>query len=286
MKKVLGIFLIGCSLLIASVNWPSNLHHVFIYALILIGISIPIYLAGHLLRTSKKEFVSKWLRWLIAYLAIVIITPVLFITMNHYEELKFKTFSNEQFILFGSSAGGNLDGLSLMFVLVLIIMIFYRIFNEDIRRKWILTLMIVITFIAYGTYQYTMWTDYRGIHEDKGLVMNKWNGTGESIPWEEVTQITIEPYIHYARLSNTSDETHISWLMNFHSNTNKPVSYRFSNLFDRDLEIGNQVKQLAHLKSIPFVVNEMSNKERKWFDFELELNKLEPEPYYDFFQID
>ena len=165
-------------------------------------------------------------------------------------------------------------------------MILYRIFNKDIRRKWILTLMIVITFIGYGTYQYTMWTDYRGIHEDKGLVMHKWNGTGESIAWEKVTQITIEPYIYYAKLSNTSDETHISWLMNFHSNTNKPVRYRFSNLSDSDLEIGNQVKQLAHVKSIPFAVMEMSNKERKWFDLELELNKLEPEPYYNFFQVD
>jgi len=286
MKKIVGILLIGCSLLIAYVNWPVDLSTIFIYALILISVSIPIYLAGHLLRTSKKVFVSNWLRWLIAYLAIVIISPVLFITMNHYEELKFQTFSTDQFILFGSSAGGNLDGLSLLFVLVLIIMIFYRIFNEDIRRKWILTLLIVITFITYGTYQYTMWIDYRGIHEDEGLVMHKWNGAEGSIPWEEVTQITIEPFIHYAKLSNTSSETHISWAMNFHSNTNKPVRYRFPNLSNSDLEIGNRVKQLAHVKSIPFVVLEMSKEERKWFDLELELNKLVAEPFEDFFQVD
>jgi len=74
--------------------------------------------------------------------------------------------------------------------------------------------------------------------------------------------------------------------MNFHSNTNKPASYRFPNLSDRDLEIGNQMKQLAHVKSISLVVLKMSNKERKWFDLELELNKLEAEPYYDFFQVD
>ena len=46
------------------------------------------------------------------------------------------------------------------------------------------------------------------------------------------------------------------------------------------------MKQLAHSKNIPFSVIPMNEKDREEFDFQLELNKLEKQPYYLFFEVD
>lgn len=167
-------------------------------------------------------------------------------------------------------------------MLALILFVSIRIFSTEIRRKWIPDLLIVVTLIAYGASLYVLWEDYRGIHADRGFVTNKWNGVEESIPWENVTRIYIDPYVHYA---HKNDETHISWTMVIESDSNEDVLYRFQNLYEHDLHVGNQIKEVAQDNNIPFLTTIMTKEERKWYEFELELENLPKESFHEFFQF-
>ena len=55
----------------------------------------------------------------------------------------------------------------------------------------------------YAGYQYMMWADYRGIHEIDGLVTHHWNGEEVIVPYEEIVQIAVQPYVKYARIKQS-----------------------------------------------------------------------------------
>ncbi|QUG40275.1 hypothetical protein KD050_13305 [Psychrobacillus sp. INOP01] len=286
MKKIIeiiGIILIGLSIVIAYVNLQSLPENILTYILIIILVSFPLYLIGHRLRRTLIIFKEKVIIWSFAYAFVALLIPLLFFSYTHYEQLKSETF-NEQFILFESTSSVNGGGISLGCMLFLILFVSIRIFSSDIRRKWIPNLLIVITLITYGTSLYVLWEDYRGIHADRGLITNKWDGVEESIPWENVTRIYIDPYVNYARLSDKSDETHISWTMGIESDSNEDVLYRFQNLYKHDLHVGNQIKEIAQDNNIPFIITNMTKDERKWYEFELDLENLPKEPFHEFFQ--
>lgn len=284
MKNFTGIILIGLSIIIAYTNLQNLPENILTYILVIILISFPLYLTGHLLRCTFKIFKEKVIMWSAAYAFVALLIPLLFFSYTHYEQLKSKTF-NDHFILFESTSSVNGGGISLGCMLLLLLFVSIRLFSSDIRRKWIPNLIIVVTLIAYGTSLYVLWEDYRGIHADKGLITNKWNGVEESIPWENITRIYVDPYVHYASLSDTSDETHISWAMVIESYSNEDVLYRFQNLSEDGLHKGNQIKEIAQHKNIPFLITNMTEDERKWYEFELDLENLPKEPFHVFFNI-
>lgn len=286
MKKlieIIGIILIGLSIVVAYANLQNLPENILTYILIIILVSYPLYLLGHRLRRTLIIFKEKVIMWSVAYVFVALFIPLLFMSNTHYEQLKSETF-NDHFILFKSSSSYNVEGISFGCMLSLILFVSIRIFSTEIRRKWIPNLLIVISLIGYGTSMYILWEDYRGIHADRGLVSNKWNGMEESIPWENITRIYIDPYVHYASLNRTSDETHISWTMVIESGSNEDVLYNFQNLYEHDLHVGNQVKKISQDNNIPFIVTNMTEDERKWYEFELDLENLPKEPFHEFFQ--
>ncbi|SDN32914.1 hypothetical protein SAMN05518871_104274 [Psychrobacillus sp. OK028] len=287
MKKIIeiiGIIFIGLSIVIAYFNLENFPENILTYILIILLVSYPLYLLGHRLRKTLIIFKERVLKWSIAYVFVAMFIPLLFIAYTNYEEIKSATF-NDHFILFESSSSVNGEGISLGFMLALILFVWIRIFSTDIRRKWIPNLLILVSLIAFCTSLYVLWEDYRGIDADRGLITNKWNAVEESIPWENVTRIYIDPYVHYARLSNKNDETHIAWTMVIESDSNEDVLYRFQNLYEHDLHVGNQVKEIAQDNNIPFLITNMTEDERKWYEFELELENLPKEPFHEFFQF-
>ncbi|MFJ7826063.1 hypothetical protein [Psychrobacillus sp. NPDC096623] len=282
--EIIGIILIALSIVIAYANLENFPENTLTYILIIMLVSYPLYILGHRLHRTLIIFKEKLIKWSVAYAFVALFIPLLFISYTHYEQLKSETF-NDYFILYKSSSSFNVEGLSFGCMYSLILFVGIRIFSTEIRRKWIPNLLIVVTLFAYGISLYVLWEDYRGIHADKGLVTNKWNGVEESIPWENVTRIYIDPYVHYARLSNKNDETHISWTMVIESDSNEDVLYRFQNLHEHDLHVGNQIKDIAQDNNIPFIISNMTEAERKWYEFELELENLPKEPFHKFFQF-
>ena len=287
MKKIIelmGIILIGISIVIAYANLQSLPENILEYILIIILVSFPLYLIGHRLRRTLLIFKKKWIKWSVAYVFVAMFIPLLFFTTTHYGDKKSEAF-NDNFILFEFSSSVNVDGISLGFMMSLILFVGIRIFSTEIRRKWIPNLLVIVSLIAFCSSLYILWEDYRGVHADKGFITNKWNGVEESIPWENVTRIYIDPYVHYAPLNRTSgDETHIAWTMVIESYSKEDVIYRFQNLYENDLHAGNQIKEIAQDNNIPFLITNMTDEERKWYEFELDSENLPKEPFHEFFQ--
>ncbi|MCH7322137.1 hypothetical protein LZ480_09565 [Solibacillus sp. MA9] len=46
------------------------------------------------------------------------------------------------------------------------------------------------------------------------------------------------------------------------------------------------MKEIAAFNHIPFIVSTLSEKERDWYELELELNKLKREPFDFFFEVE
>lgn len=286
MKSKFGILLIGLSIVIGFSSVLTIFPNLIALLFVLVCVSVPLYLLGHLLRTNPKMMKVKWKLWMSAYLFIIIIIPTLFYTMTNYEKLKELTLSSEQFILFDSASENSFSGLSFVFAILLLVLISIRLFSADIQRKWIVNLLIGMTVLVYVSFQYIMWDDYRGIHETEGLVNHKWNGDEYSIPWHEVEKVTVTPYIKYAKLNRPEDDTYISWKMTFTAKYGEVIVYRFSSLYEDHLQKGIRVKEIATAKQTPFIVSKMSEKERKWYELELELNELQREPFDVFFEVD
>lgn len=285
MKRKSGFFLIGLSIVIGFSSVLNIFPNLIALLLVLVCVSVPLYLIGHLLRTNPKMMKVKWMPLMSAYLFIIIIIPTLFYAMTNYEKLKELTLSNEQFILFDSASENSFSSLSFVFVILLLVLISIRLFSADIQRKWIVNLLIGMTVLVYVSFQYIMWDDYRGIHETEGLVNHKWNGDEYSIPWHEVEKVTVTPYIKYADLNRPDDDTYISWKMTFSARNGEVVVYRFSSLYEEPLQKGYRVKEIASATHIPFIVSTMSEKERKWYELELELNELQRKPFDVFFEV-
>jgi hypothetical protein len=80
-----------------------------------------------------------------------------------------------------------------------------------------------------------MFSDYRGEHEEQGLVSSNWKGERQIISYDEIESVNLEPSVHYASLSNTSDEPRFVWKVTFNPSHQKEVTYRFSMLTEAGL---------------------------------------------------
>ena len=65
-----------------------------------------------------------------------------------------------------------------------------------------------------------------GIDEIDGLVTHHWNGEEVIVPYEEIVQIAIQPYVKYARISNRTDETYFAWRLIFVTEKEEHITYR------------------------------------------------------------
>lgn len=285
MRRVFGILIIIFSLFIAlgglltmKEDFKASIFGIFV-------ISMPIYLVGHIVRTNMWKAKQKVFLWIWAYIYVVGIVPALFLSYEGYEDLKEQTFSNNHFLLFESTATDYIGGLSLGFILLLLLLFIFPFYETTRKIKRFIGITAVMVMGIYAGYQYMMWADYRGIHEIDGLVTHHWNGEEVIVPYEEIVQIVVQPYVKYARISKRNDETYFAWRLIFVTEKEEHITYRLW-LNDDSLSKGNRMKQLAHSKNIPFGVIPMNEKDREEFDFQLELNKLDKQPYYLFFEVD
>ena len=63
-------------------------------------------------------------------------------------------------------------------------------------------------------------------------------------------------------------------------------TYHFRSLSEDLLRSALSIKEIALQKQIPFEVEKMNKKVFEWFDLELQLNELEKEPFYQFFEVE
>ncbi|HEY4554127.1 MAG TPA: hypothetical protein VIG80_13130 [Bacillaceae bacterium] len=285
MKKLFGVVIIVFSLFLALgalLGFEEN------PAASIFGIAVlsfPIYLAGHLVRTSKAEFKFKARRWAGIYVCVVALIPFIFYQFLSYEERKWNAISDGQYILYEPGSNGW-GAFSIILMMVLILLTIGNFFNPKLKRRKLLASITISVAMIYGGFQYMMWKDYRGVHEELGLISQSWSGKRTVMSFDDLAGIYIVPSVHRASLNNPSDETEFIWNLIFIDQDGERTSYLFRGLSQERLDSALQIKDIAHLKNIPFQVGEMDNKTRKWFELEFELNELEKEPFYRFFEVE
>ncbi|GIN90604.1 hypothetical protein J22TS1_16550 [Siminovitchia terrae] len=283
-KKFIGIMCIVFSAVLAFGALSEFEENTTVSIFILFLASLPVYLLGQGMRTSWIDFKSKIKGWLVIYVYCTMIVPLIFYSYETYEGKKQKAMIDGKYILYEPGAS-ELSSLSLIFMIVLLLFIAIRFFSPDLKRKRLLTGMIVGTVFLYGGFQYIIWSDYRGVHQELGLVSQSWNGKRTVQSFDEIKGIYVQPSIHRAKLSDSTDETEFTWKLIFVDHHNEKVEYHFQSLSRDSLETAQQIKEIAHDRQIPFQINDMNDEVFKWFDLELELQKLNKEPFYQFFEL-
>lgn len=284
MRKLVGIVIIAFSLLF-GLGCAIAFHQEIIVSSILFWIiSLPLYILGQIIRTSKAQFKYEGKRWVSFYLFFFFVYPVLTYFYGYYNDLKENAFIDEKFIIYEPSSG-KLGDLSLGTFWFLICLFAVRFLHPDLKRKGLLNAGIIGTIVFLIGFNYFMFSDYRGIHIDKGLVSSNWKYEQQIIAYEEIDRIYLQPDVHYANLSNTSDETRFVWNMTFQPHNQKEVVYYFNWMTEEGLEQTFDMNKIAMENDIPFVIQEMNEETLKWFDFDLELEELEKERYYKLFQV-
>ena len=284
MKKLVGIVIIAFSSFLGFACAIAFQQEIIVANIMLWIISLPLYIIGQIIRTSKSEFKHQGKRWVAIYLFFFFILPLLFYLYGFYNDLKETTFIDEQFIIYEPSSG-MLGELSLGGFLILICLFGSRFLNPDLKRKGLLNSIIIGTVIFLIGFNYLMFSDYRGIHEEKGLVSSNWKGERQMISYDEIESVYLEPYVHYANLSNKNDETRFLWKLTFQPRYKNEVVYYFPILTESGLEETIAIKKLALENDVDFIIGEMNQATLKWFDLDLELEGLEKERYYELFQV-
>ncbi|RDW17278.1 hypothetical protein [Oceanobacillus chungangensis] len=285
MRKLCGIVIIIFSLVLALGCALLFQEDIILSNIILWIISLPLFISGQIIRTSKSEFKYRGKRWVSIYIFFFFIFPLLIYLYGYYNDLKENTFVDEQFIIYQPTSG-SLGDLSLVVFMILISLFAGRFLNPDLKRKGLLNVLIIVTIIFLIGFNYFMFSDYRGIHEEKGLVCSNWKGERHIISYEEIESVYVEPYVHYARLSSTSDETRFAWKMTFQTNNQKnEVVYHFPIMSVFGLEQTMDMEKVSMENDIPFIIGEMSQESLKWFDLDLELEGLDKERYYELFHV-
>jgi hypothetical protein len=285
MRKIGGIAIIIISLILAFAS-ALSFQEDFIFANILLWvISFPLFIFGQMIRTSKSEFKYRGKRWVSIYLFFFFIFPLLMYLFESYHDLKENTFLDEQFITY-EPASGDLGVIALVGFMILICLFAVRFLNPGLKRKKLLNMIILGTVIFLSAFHYFMFSDYRGIHEEKGLVSSNWKGEKDIISYGQIESVFVDPYVHYANLNNSSDDTKFSWKVTFQpKNQKEEVVYHFALVTESGLEEMVEIEKIAGENNIPFIVGEMDQETRKWFELDLELEELDKDRYYDLFQV-
>lgn len=286
MRKISGIAIILISIFIGlgcALTFGDGL---IVSVIILLFISLPLYIFGHITRTSVAEFKQKGKRWISIFTFLFFILPLTIHLYGSYDEYKRSIFADEQFIIY-RSVSGELGKLSLIALLVLIVLLAARFLNPILKKKGLLNFLIIGVSIFLIVFSYFMFSDYRGVHQEQGLVSSTWKGEKTVISYQDIDSIQIEPYVHYASSTNSSDETNLRWSITFkHNNKQNEVVYHFYKIDEENLEHTIQIKELAMQNDIPFIVGKMNEDTYKWLKFDLELEELDRERYYKLFGVD
>ena len=241
-------------------------------------ICIPMYSWSKYLRSTKYEFKTKIRDSLKRYIYFLFIIPMLFHIGLFYLELKEKAFIDEKYIKYELSASfiGEIN----FFFILLCGFLFGMRFMSDFKRKRLLNVLIICSAILFIGFSYFTFSEYRGIHEELGLISSNIKGEKNIIPYEEIESVHVVPYMSYSRRN-----TNFVWEIIFQvRNQNKEV-YQYIDINKSNLERTFQIKDIVTEKGIPFEVREMNADTLEWFDWELDMDNLDKERYYELFQI-
>lgn len=268
-------FSLGCAFLVGED---------FVGAIVLlIIIGLPIYILGQIIRTSKEMFIKNKKTWIFGYFFYFLVIPGTLNVLVFFDDIKRRIFHADQYIIFHTYSSSFLGVLSFLSAGIFLALVGYRLFGPDQKRIRLVNISLICMLVFLIGFNYMVLNDYRGIHQEDGLVRNNWLGVKTVIPLDHVNYIYVEPMVH---LTVWNSSTSFQWKVYFvYDHEQEEEEYHFTMIREEALENTIAIRELAQEGQIPFIVNQMSDYTYSWFELDLELEGLDEERYYELFNV-
>lgn len=80
-----------------------------------------------------------------------------------------------------------------------------------------------------------------------------------------------------------SREPIFAWMFEFKQTNGNRISFKRTDLSTYNLQQSQRVKEQIQKENIPLTVGQMDEATKKWYELELDMDKLNPEPFNEFF---
>ena len=243
-------------------------------------ISLPIYIGGQIVRTSKDKFKKNGFRWVKNYTFIFFVLPLVMNLNGIYMNYKKNTINGEEYIVL------ELFEADYALIIILVFLVLLRFFNEINRT--LLNVHIIGNIILLAGHNYYYFLEYNGIHEEIRLVSSDRKGEKFIIPYDEIESVYVKPYIYTHTRRNrymmTTTDEYFAWKVFFQTKSQNEVVYDFG-LSDSQLDSTIHLREVVTGKKIPFIIEEMDQETLALFNSEVDIHLLNEERYYELFNI-
>lgn len=247
--------------------------------------SFGLYLAGQWLRMKRVDFKKSFVKITGAYILGVFLIPVFLFYMENQGKLLEKVYKAETDFYFFSPGNENQFAVIILVYFVLISMLGYKVFNGWKAGGHIATGVIILLSIFFFGYQYMTFDSYHGIHKERGYVSKEWDEKEVKLEYDQIKEFKIEPFVNYAAVSDPTDETEFMWRFIIVPKDGEEFVYNTQTIEGKWLDDSVAMRDKALAEGVPFIILPMVEKTKEWYLLELDLAKVDPQPYHEFFGV-
>lgn len=240
-------------------------------------------MAGQWLRIGHTLTKQSLVRFTAIFVQVALLVPSIFLVFNNYSKLKNETFAREGFLWFQPTSSSAIGLIGTLLLIVLVLSIMPKILFGWTHGGKPLTGFILILFVLSAAFLYITWNDYQAIHEKEGIVVSAWWGKQQTVDWASVDSVEITPYVLKRVANKYSKEPVFAWKFEFKQADGNQISFKRTDLSTYNLEQSQRVKEQIQKENIPLSVGQMDEATTKWYELEMDLENLNPEPFNEFF---
>jgi len=285
MTKIVGYAFILFGIVIGIYSTSQLFSELWFAIFMIVVFSYGPYLVGNKLRLSNKDFKKSFWQLTGAFIVGVILTPGFLLYIQNQSDVLEKIYDAEsEFYFFKSGTGSNVAIVFAVFF-VLITLLGYRVANGWKAGGHLLTGSIVALALFFFGYQYMTFDSYSGIHKERGYVSKAWNEEEIGLSFGSIKEFRIEPFVRYAKISNPSDETVFLWHLIIIPLNGEEFVYNTQSIDGNWLPDSIALQEKASKENIRFTVLPMDENTYKWYEIELDVTDVDPQPFNEFFGI-
>ena len=282
-KKSVAVIIIIVAL-VFGITFTGLFYSEGIFSLVALFLfAFPMFLLGQWLRIGSREFKKTYIKLTTIFVQVTFLIPSIFLLFNEYSKMKNGIFLREGFLWFQSTSSPSVGMIGTLLLIVLVLSLMPKILFGWSYGGKTLTLTIVATVISSAIFLFVTWNDYKGIHETEGIIVSKWTENENTVSWSRIEKVEIIPFVKKRVSSKYSREPVFAWRFEFQSTTDDKITFEQLDLSEFNLKQSTKVKQHVKQQSIPISVEPMDESTKKWYNVELDIDKLDRTKFDELF---